>query len=112
MDPQLWNGNFYPIFLFGVDKYLEEDAKNITYSLLKIAAFIKQHLLENRTAKNISQITEFKFVAWEFLSAIYESGWNKSMANNENRSFRQYISLQFNKTPTKNITTKKLSKGK
>ena len=34
------------------------------------------------------------------------------MANNENKTFRQYISPQFNKTPTKNITTNKLIKGK
>jgi len=39
-----------------------------------MATFIKQHLLENRIAEDISQIAEFGFVAWEFLSTIYESG--------------------------------------
>jgi len=35
------------------------------------------------------------------------------MANKDNRSFRQYVLLQFNKTLTKNITTtSKPSKGK
>ena len=34
------------------------------------------------------------------------------MANKDNRSFRQYVFLQFNKTLTKNITTGKPSKGK
>ena len=48
------------------------------------------------------------FVAWEFLSVIYEFRWDKLIANNDNRSFRQCVSLQFNK----NITTKKLFKSK
>jgi len=54
----------------------------------------------------------FGFVAWKFLSVIYESRWNKLIANNDNRSFRQCVFLQFNKIPTKNITTKKLFQGK
>jgi len=54
----------------------------------------------------------FGFVAWEFLSVIYESRWDKLIANSDNKSFRQCVSSQFNKTPTKNITTKKLFKGK
>jgi len=74
--------------------------------------FIKQHPLENKMAKNILQIAEFGFAAWEFLSTIYKFGWNKLIANKDNRSFRQYVFLQFNKTPTKIITTSKLSKGK
>jgi len=42
-DPQLWNGNFSPISLFGINKFLTSDAKNIVgnCSLLRIAAFIK-----------------------------------------------------------------------
>jgi len=43
-DPQLWDDNFSPISLFGIDKFLTSDAKNIVgnCSLLRIAAFIKQ----------------------------------------------------------------------
>ena len=72
-DPQLWDGNFFSISLFGVDEYLEGDAKNVMCSLLRMVAFIKQCLLGNRIAKNILQISEFEFMAWEFLSTIYES---------------------------------------
>jgi len=32
-DLQLWDGNFCTISLFGIDKYLESDARNITCSL-------------------------------------------------------------------------------
>jgi len=72
-------------------------------------AFIKQYPLENRIAKNT---LEFRFVAWEFLFAIYKSGWNRLTANNNNKTFRQYMSSQFNKTSTNNTTTNKLSKDK
>jgi len=82
------------------------------YSLLRIVAFIKQHSLVNRIVKDILQISEFSFVAWEFLFAIYKSSWNKLIANKNNKSFKQYMFLQFNKTPTRGITTNKLSKSK
>ena len=92
MDSQLWGGNFCSISLFGLDEYLEEDTKNIMCSFLRMVAFIRQHKLENRTAEDISQISEFGFTAWEFLSFIYESGWDKLIANKDNKTFRQYIS--------------------
>jgi len=57
---------------------------------------------------NILQIAEFSFVAWEFLLAIYKSVWDKLTAHNENKTFRQYVISQFNKTFTKNTTTIKL----
>ena len=66
-----------------MNKYLEDDAKNIMCSLLRIVVFIMQHKLEDKTTENISQIFEFGFVAWDFLLAIYESGWNKLEANKD-----------------------------
>jgi len=62
-DPQLWDGNFLLISLFGMDEFLLDDAKNITYSLQRIATFIKQRSLGNRTSNNIPQISEFGIVA-------------------------------------------------
>ena len=49
-DPQLWDSNFCSISFFKIDKYLEGNAKNIMYSLLRMATFIKQHKLENKIA--------------------------------------------------------------
>ena len=57
-----------------MNEYLEDDAKNIMYSLLRIVAFMRQHKLENKTTENISQISKFGFVVWDFLLAIYKSG--------------------------------------
>jgi len=68
--------------------------------------------LKNKIAKDIPQIVEFELIAWEFLSAIYESSWDKLMVKKENKTFRQYIYSQFNSIPSNDITTKKLSKRK
>jgi len=82
-DLQLWDSNFYSILIFDMNEYLEDDAKNVMCSLLRIGVFIRQHKLEDKTTENISQIFEFGFVAWDFLLAIYESGWNKLEANKD-----------------------------
>ena len=68
---------------------------------MRIAAFIKQRKLEDKTEKDIPQISEFGFAAWEFLTAIYEVDWDKLPVNKSQRSFRQCVSTQFNKMPTK-----------
>ena len=65
---------FYLISLFGLNEYLKGNAKNIICLLLRIATFIKQHKLKDKTTDDIPQISKFGFVIWEFLSVIYESG--------------------------------------
>jgi len=57
-----------------MNEYLEDDTKNITCSLHRIVTFIRQHKLEDKNTKNIPQISKFGFVAWDFFSAVYESG--------------------------------------
>ena len=58
IDPDLWNDIFAQILIFRVDQYIKDDAQNIIYSLYKIASFIKQQPLGNKT---ISPISEFRF---------------------------------------------------
>jgi len=77
--------------------------RNIIYSLLRIASFIKQRPLDNRLGKDISEIIEFCFAAWEFINTIYKSDWDKLIINDKKMSFRQYMSSQFNKKPAKTL---------
>ena len=56
-----------------MNKYSEGDTKNIICSLLRIAVFIKQQKLKDKTVENISYIVEFGFAAWKFLSTIYKA---------------------------------------
>ena len=92
---QLWNSNFAPISLFGTDKYLVGNTKNIMCSLLRMAAFIKQQPLGNRNTKDILQIADFGFVAQKFITAIYRSSWDRLTTDNKDMIFRQYIFSQF-----------------
>jgi len=74
-----------------MNKYLEDDTKNIVCSLYRIAVSIKQRKLKDKTTKNILQIVEFSFAAWDFISSIYELGWNKLTAHKNSKFFRQYV---------------------
>jgi len=112
VDSQLWNGNFCPISIFGMNKYLEGDARNINCSLHRIAAFIRQRKLEDKSAEYIPQIAEFGFVAWAFLSSIYESDWDKLETNKDKKSFCQCVFLQFNRKLSTSFSQKKEDKGK
>jgi len=59
----LWNSSFCPISIFGINKYLKDDTKNITYLLYRIAAFIRQRKLEDKITEDIPQIVEFGLAA-------------------------------------------------
>jgi len=93
VDPTLWDGTFSSISLFGTIKVLEGDAKNIVYFLQRIAIFIKQRSFSDRDGLDIPQISNFGFAAWDLILAIYNSGWDKLMADNNSRTFRQCVVL-------------------
>ena len=84
----------------------------LTSQNCRIVVFIRQHKLKNKTVKDIPQISEFGFIAWDFLLAIYESGWDKLEANKNQKSFRQCISAQFNRKSVNNLVPNKEGKDK
>jgi len=96
-DPTLWDGNFSSISLFSTVEVLEGNAKNIACSLQRIATFIKQRPLGNKDGLDIPQISDFGFAAWDLILAIYNSGWDKLMADNNSRTFHQCVASQFNR---------------
>ena len=64
---------------------------------------IKQCKLKGKSKKDISQIAEFGFTMWKFISSIYKAGWDKLLANNDHKSFRQCISIQLNNNESSNL---------
>jgi len=74
VDPLLWNRNFLAISLFGTDEFLSGNAKNIACSLQRMVNFIKQRPISDKTEKDIPQIDQFGYAAWQFILAIYEAG--------------------------------------
>jgi len=75
-DPNLWDGNFTATSLFGTNEFLQSDVHNMACSLQRMACFLKQRSLEGRDGNNIPQLELFGESAWEFISAIFESGWD------------------------------------
>jgi len=86
--PQLWNSCFCPISIFRINKYLEEDTKNIACFLYRITFFIRQRSLDDKNANNILQIAEFRYISWNFISFIYELEYDKLTVHKNNKSFR------------------------
>jgi len=87
VDPALWDGNFSSISLFGTVKVLGGDTKNIACFLQRIATFIKQRPLGERNSSDIPQISDFGFTAWDLILAIYNSGWDRLLADDNSRTF-------------------------
>ena len=57
---QLWDSSFCPIFIFSMNKYLEDDAKNIMCSLYWVAAFIRvPHSISPRLSKKVLENSKF-----------------------------------------------------
>jgi len=73
-DPNLWDGNFTATSLFGTNEFLNSDMRNIACSLQRMACFLRQRNLEGLNSNNISQLDTFGESAWDFISAIFESG--------------------------------------
>jgi len=76
-DPNLWDGHFGSVSLFGTNEFLLNDTHNISCSLICIAEFIKQRCITNWDGNKIQQLDTFGEVAFTFISAIYEAGWDK-----------------------------------
>ena len=75
-NPNLWDGDFTATLLFGTNEFLQSDICNMAYLLQHIVYFLKQHSLEGQDSNNILQLELFSESAWDFISVIFESGWD------------------------------------
>jgi len=98
-NPDLWNGVFAPTSLLGVDKFQSYDTQNIICSLMCIGTFIKQHPLGNKLIKDFPNLAEVSFAIWYLINTIYELGWNRLSADNNEKLIQQSVSECFAKTP-------------
>jgi len=103
-DISLWDGNFMATSLFGTNEFLNSDINNIMCSLQHMACFLRQQNVKDRNANNIRQLDPFSKSAWDFISAIFESGWDTLVTANKS-SIRDNLTKKFGKTtkPTPNV---------
>jgi len=102
-DPNLWDGNFTATSLFGTNEFLQSDVRNMACSLQCMACFLKQRSLEGRDGNNIPQLALFSESAWEFISAIFESGWDQ-LHSSTNTTIRYNISTYVGNMQTRDRT--------
>jgi len=96
-DPSLWDGNFMATSLFGTNEFLNSDINNITCSLKRMACFLRQRNVKDRDANSIRQLDPFSESAWDFVSAIFESGWDTLTTANKS-SIRDNFTKEFGKS--------------
>ena len=99
-----WDGEAYPIFIFGHREFLGINSKNIFTSLLWIANFIKARKVEKGKILDVTDLQRFSKVAWDFFLSIYEAEWDSIPIDNHNTSFRNAV---IDKSNPKLVTTQK-----
>jgi len=105
-DPNLWDSHFGLVSLFGTNKFLQSDTRNILCFLIRIAQFIRQRNIFDCNGNTISQLNSFGEAAFDFISAIHEAGWNK-LNTLDSTPIRHKIKGQFgNQSPTNKEKTK------
>jgi len=76
-------------------KYLSSDLKNIKLLLQWITLYIKNKSIDCNKANNVMDLKSIGNVAWNFISILYESGWDSLIADKDNYSFRQKVVAKF-----------------
>ena len=103
-----WDGNFHSILLHSLLEHLPSNANSIKKSLCYMMKYILNKKFKNGKAHDVIDFKDIGEVAWNFISAIYDSGWNSLIANNNNISFKQKVLAKF----TPKINEVKTNKNK
>ena len=90
-----WDGDFCSISLHGLLEHLPFNANSIKESLHYITKYICNKKIENGKFNEVTDLKGIGEIAWNFISAIYESGWDSLIADNNNTSFGSKVSSKF-----------------
>jgi len=96
-----WDGEAHPISIFGHMEFLEIDSKKILISLLQIADYIRVRKVKQGKILDITELQGFGKAEWNFISSIYEAGWDFISINKQNVSFRNSVSNKLNTKSSK-----------
>jgi len=94
-NPALWDGNFTRISIFSTKESFLQDATNISLTLKRAAAYIRQTNLAKDDPNSLPQLNLFGDAAWDFITAVYESKWDQ-LQDKSSISFRNKVASQFN----------------
>ena len=80
--------------------------------LLHIADHIRSRNVLKGKINDIPKLKDFSEATWNFISSIYESGWDSVYINKNNNSFRNRISNKFTSKIPKNNFSSSFNKPK
>jgi len=63
--------------------------------LCQITKYIENKKIKNNKANEVPDLKGIDKAVWNFISAIYNSGWDSLIADKNNNFFRQKVSLNF-----------------
>ena len=75
-DCDLWDGEHYVTSLSGHFGYLENDAKVLASSVLRIARFIQKHPIRSRPIEQFPSILGAGFIMWHLFQTVSAAGWD------------------------------------
>ena len=68
-------------------EHLLSDSKNIKKSLRCMTNYIRNKSIEFNKVNDIIYLKEVGETAWNFISALYDSGWDSLVSDKDNHSF-------------------------
>jgi len=76
-DCDLWDGEHYVTSLSGYFGYLENDAKVLASSVLRIIRFIQKHPIRSRPIEQFPPILGAGSIMWHLLQTVSAAGWDR-----------------------------------
>ena len=107
LEPKSWDGEFHAISLHSSIEYLVSNVKNIKNSLSRMHKYILGKTINNDKANNVKDLEDVGKVAWEFISAIYETHWDSLFVDYSKTSFRNKVKSKFNPQVIKTLVNNK-----
>ena len=95
MEPELWSGNFHPISLHGSIEQITLDTKSIKDSLNFMTRYISNKKVNPKTANDLKDFDGIGDMVWNFLSSVYQSGWDFLHTDNKLKTLREKILSKF-----------------
>ena len=95
IDPEIWNGGFYPISLHSLIKHIASDAKNIKDSLKFMAKYILNKQVEPTKTNDLDNFNGIGNAVWNFISSIYDTNWDALFTDNKSTTLRKKITAKF-----------------
>ena len=89
IEPKLWSENFHSISLYSSIEQIASDTKSIKDS----PRYITNKKVNPKTANDLKDFDSIGDMVWNFISSVYQSGWDSLYTDNKSK-FHQNLLLK------------------